>query len=123
MSAYSNLVYQDSISTTLDEVFVPQPSVQGQDGNWIFQQWSAGTQFASDNTSCVIELYWDASGTKTNMTLIDAIYTLSETYQHPLDQTVLYNVDGTAQVVVRRTVLGTSSVSRQIYAQVQGFVA
>jgi hypothetical protein len=123
MSTYSNLVYQDSITTTIDETFVPQQPAEGVNGLWAFQQWSAGTQLASDNTSCVIELFWDASGTKTDMTLVDAIYTLSETYQHPLDQTVFYTVDGVGQVVVRRTVLASSTAARQIYAQVQGFVA
>lgn len=121
MSTFSNLVYQGSISTTQDDVFVPQPNTQGVIGNWAFERWSAGTQLVAGSTS-KIELYWDASGNGTNMTLVDAIYTSGETYAHELDSSVLYSVDGTARVVVRRTVLG-GNTAREVYAQVQGFVA
>jgi hypothetical protein len=121
MSTFSNLVYQGTVTSTQDDTFTPQPNEPGGTNNWAFQRWSAGTQLIAGSSSKV-ELFWDATGDGNNMTLVDAIYSASETYQHPLDPSVFYTVDGTARVLVRRTVL-SGNASREIYAQVQGFIA
>ncbi|MGL1507659.1 hypothetical protein ACSTH4_23530, partial [Vibrio parahaemolyticus] len=76
----------------------------------------------SDGSS-KIELFWDPHGNGDgSMVLVDAIYTASETYNHTLDETIPYDLDGTACFRVRRTVLG-GILPRQVYAQVQGFTA
>lgn len=121
MSTYVSKTYQSNVSNSIEDVFVPQETSPPDTGNWAFVVWSAGGQNVAGSTN-KIELFWDASGIGSNMTLIDAIYTAGETYQHELDQTNFYTVDNVGRFVVRRSVLGVQT-SREIYAQVQGFVA
>jgi hypothetical protein len=109
--------YQDVLSTaTTDSAF----TIPFQSGNWNFFYFAAGAQ-AVANQSSKVELYFDQAGDGTNMQLIDAIYTDSETYQHNFDPNVLYTVGTNSRIVVRRTLLG-GTTAREVFAQWQGSV-
>lgn len=114
MSTPITQVYQDSMSGTVDTAYtIPA-------GPWVFERWSAGAQFISGSSSKV-ELFWDQVGDGSDMTLLDAIYTSSETYAHTLDNTITYESDGNSRIVIRRSVL-SGATAREIYAQWQGFI-
>jgi hypothetical protein len=114
MSTLYNPIYQTSVSTVQTDTMVPAA------GSFNFFRWSAGAALSTG--SAKIELFWDANGTQTDMTLVDAIYTASETYNHELDPNNLYTADGTTEhVVIRRTVLGSTD-AREIYASWQGSI-
>lgn len=115
MSTPISQVYQDTVSSTTDVNFTPPV------GNLIFTSFSGGAQVAIlGNTK--MELFWDASGNGTNMELISAIYTTGETYNLDQNANLFYNSDGVGRVVIRRKLLG-GGLPREVYAQVEGFIA
>jgi len=114
MSTLYNPIYQGDVATVQIDTMTPAA------GSFNFFRWSAGA--AAAEGSAKIELFWDADGTQQNMTLVDAIYTASETYNHELDPNNIYTADGNVEhVVIKRTILG-STVAREVYAQWQGSI-
>jgi hypothetical protein len=118
--------YQNALSSIDDSYFTIDFSDSGT-LFWAFERFSAGAQFASGQSS-KIELFYDEDGTGDNLILIDAIYTVGETYQHDFNTAVKYpyNIDK-SRVLIRRTAWGTSTddpspTPREIYGQWQGLV-
>ncbi|MHA1437858.1 MAG: hypothetical protein ACTSPD_09775 [Promethearchaeota archaeon] len=65
-----------------------------------------------------IELYYDPDGTKTNLKIIDVIFSDGQSDQHVLN--AVYTGDGTAQIVMRRTSLSNLS-ARLIFGRWEGY--
>jgi hypothetical protein len=114
MSTFVDQQWTRSVSSTTTVTYVPDA------GNFIFTDFSVGCDsVVGDNSKA--ELYWDASGTQTDMQLVDAVYTSGNTYDNAQSQTMMYTADGTAQFVVVMTAF--NGTARQIYVEVQGFTA
>ena len=114
------LTYQDTLSVAVTENVFNIDYVDSGTLFWTFERFSAGSQFVNGQ-SAKIELFYDAAGDD-NWQLIDAIYTVSETYQHEFDVDVEYPFNvGLSKVKVKRTLFG-GTTAREVYAQWQGSV-
>jgi hypothetical protein len=119
--------YQDNLSLQITDSYFAIDYIDSGTLYWAFERFSAGAQFISGESS-KIELFYDADGTAKNLVLIDAIYTIGETYQHDFDTSVTYPYNiSISRVLIRRTAWGisTSDLSptpREIYGQWQGMV-
>lgn len=113
--------YQDVVGgTVLNDFFTPDFTSPGT-LTWGFTKFSAGAQYVA-NQSSKIELFWDAEGDASNLILIDAIYTIGETYQHDLDVDITFPyTPEVSRVLIRRTSMG-GTTNREIFAQWQGSV-
>jgi len=99
-------------------------NVSGSDDNeWVIpngktltiQRLSAGAEPAGGSN---VELWYDPDGTKTNMQIIDVIFSDGQSDQHDLNAT--YIGDGVAQIVMRRTGIGSSN-ARLIFGRWEGY--
>lgn len=79
------------------------------------QRLSGGAQPAGGSN---IELWYDPDGTKNNMEIIDVIFSDGHSDQHDLNQ--CYDGDGTRQIVMRRTGLGSSN-ARVVFGRWEGY--
>ncbi len=79
------------------------------------QRLSAGAEPAGGSN---VELWYDPDGTKTNMQIIDVIFTDGQSDQHDLNDT--FTGDGVAQIVMRRTGIGSSN-ARLIFGRWEGY--
>jgi hypothetical protein len=127
---YANYVetYDDVLSVNVtDSYFTPDfvdPSGGTTNYAFVFTSLTGGAQAAADGTTSKIELFYDNDGTGDDLILIDAIFTVGETYQHILSPTEFEPfIPGTSRILVRRTVYspdGVTYAAREIYGQWQG---
>ena len=73
---------------------------------------------AEPGDGSVVELWYDPDGTKTSMEIIDVIFSDGHSDQHDLNDE--FEGDGTAQIVMRRAGLGSSS-ARWIFGRWEGY--
>ncbi len=114
--------YQDTLSVQVTNNYFTIDFVDSGTLFWAFERFTAGAQ-AVTGQSYKMELFYDADGTGNNLTLIDAIYTVGETYQHDFDTSVQYPYTiNTSRVLVRRTIFAAAPITAEIYTQWQGLV-
>jgi len=104
------IIEYNSIAGTVDTDWVIPT------GKTILIQRLAGGAEPANGSS--IELYYDPDGTKTNLEIIDVIFSDGQSDQHVLNAT--YTGDGVAQIVLRRTGLANSS-ARLVFGRWEGY--
>lgn len=116
------VTYQDTLSEQVTNNYFNIDYVDSGTLHFGFSGFSAGAQYAAGQ-SVKVELFYDADGTGNDLQLIDAIYTMSETYQHAFDLAIMYPFTiSTSRVLVRRTIFAVVPQPVEIYAQWQGTV-
>lgn len=104
---------QGDVSTTDDlDYIIPN-------GQTLVIQFFAAGSAVDAVSGNVVELWYDADGTKTSMVLIDAIYCSGSSNQHTLNTE--YEGDGTAQIVMRRRRLGGGA--KEIFGNFRGYIS